>query len=118
MGSNRWVHMLFAGGALVLSFLLVKLTEWVWGYFGKPQALVVDAIGIGAGILIAFLGWRREQTFAKAQEIVLELKKVTWPTRKETSAATMVVIVTVIIAAVLLGIFDVIWSWATGLLYS
>ena len=118
MGSNRWVHMMFAAGGLLLSFVLLKLVDWVWSYFGKPNDLMVTAVAVVAGCLIAFLGWRHQPTFTKAQEITLELKKVTWPTRKETSAATTVVIVTVIIAAILLGIFDVIWSWATGLLYS
>jgi preprotein translocase subunit SecE len=117
MGGNRWVHMMFATGGLLLSFVLVKMVEWVWGYFGKPNDLIATAIGIVVGCLAAFLAWRHAPTFAKAQEITLELKKVTWPTRKETSAATTVVIVTVIIAAILLGVFDIIWSWATGLLY-
>lgn len=118
MGANRWVHLMFAAGGLVLSFLLVRLTEWIWSYFGKPQALITDAAGIIVGFLVAFLAWRHQETFTKAQEITLELKKVTWPTRKETSAATMVVIVTVVISAILLGVFDVIWSWATGLIYA
>jgi preprotein translocase subunit SecE len=109
---------MFAAGGLLFSFVMLKLLEWVWGYFAKPNDLLLTAIAVGAGLLSAFLLWRHQPTFAKAQEITLELKKVTWPTRKETSAATMVVIVTVIIAAVLLGIFDIIWSWATGLLYS
>ena len=46
-----------------------------------------------------------------------ELKKVTWPTRKETQAATLVVVVTVIIAAMLLGLFDMVWSWLTDRIY-
>jgi len=110
--------MMFAAGGLVLALLSVKLVDWIWTYFGKPQALITDGIGIGLGALVAFLAWRHEPTFTKAQEITLELKKVTWPTRKETMAATTVVIVTVIISAILLGVFDLIWSWATGLLYS
>ena len=39
-----------------------------------------------------------------------ELEKVSWPTRKETSAATVVVIVTVTISALVLTAFD--WIWA------
>jgi preprotein translocase subunit SecE len=109
---------MFATGALLLSFVLLKLVDWIWSYFAKPNDVIATAVSVGAGCLVAFLAWRHQPTFAKAQEITLELKKVTWPTRKETSAATMVVIVTVIIAAIVLGIFDLIWSWATGLLYS
>jgi len=50
-------------------------------------------------------------------EVTNELRKVTWPTRKETQAATLVVIVTVIVAAIFLGLFDAIWSWLTSLIY-
>jgi preprotein translocase subunit SecE len=41
------------------------------------------------------------------QEVKLELKKVVFPTRKEVIGSTWVVIVTVLIAAVFLGLVDV-----------
>ena len=37
-----------------------------------------------------------------------ELKKVTWPTRKDTYSSTMVVIVLVIISAIFLGVVDIV----------
>jgi preprotein translocase subunit SecE len=40
------------------------------------------------------------------KEVVAELKRVTWPTKKDTIAATWVVIITVIILSVFLGIVD------------
>jgi len=39
-----------------------------------------------------------------------ELKKVTWPTRKDTYASTMVVIILVLVSAVFLGGVDIILS--------
>ena len=36
-----------------------------------------------------------------------ELKKVSWPTKKETFVYTVVVVVTVIVFAVMIGIYDV-----------
>lgn len=39
-----------------------------------------------------------------------ELKKVTWPTRKDTYASTAVVIVLVLLAAVFLGGVDIVLS--------
>ena len=110
--------MMFLFGGLLFSFVMVKATEWIWGFFAKPRALYVDGIGIVLAGVITFIAWRNKNTFAKAVDITMELKKVTWPTRKETSAATIVVIVTVIIAAMFLGMFDIIWSWATGKLYA
>ena len=40
------------------------------------------------------------------KEVVAELKRVTWPTKKDTVAATWVVIITVIILSVFLGLVD------------
>ncbi len=52
--------------------------------------------------------------FAKIQEFLrevkVELKKVTWPSRKETVASTVVVLITVIITAIYLGLVDFILS--------
>jgi len=45
------------------------------------------------------------------QECWAELKKVHWPTRKETQAATLVVIIGVTIIAVYLGVVDFVLSW-------
>jgi preprotein translocase subunit SecE len=41
------------------------------------------------------------------KEVRFELKRVTWPSRKETLAGTMVVLVIVLIAAFFLGIVDI-----------
>ncbi|MBL6995818.1 preprotein translocase subunit SecE [Desulfobacula sp.] len=40
------------------------------------------------------------------REVKVELKKVTWPTRKQTTGTTIVVIVFVFILATVLGLFD------------
>jgi len=43
-------------------------------------------------------------------DVKVELKKVTWPTRKDTYASTIVVIVLVMVSAVFLGGVDAILS--------
>jgi len=40
------------------------------------------------------------------QEVWIELKKVSWPTKKEATAQTYAVIVTVIVIAIFLGLAD------------
>lgn len=40
------------------------------------------------------------------KDVIVELKRVTWPSKKETMAATWVVIITVIILSLFLGIVD------------
>ena len=45
------------------------------------------------------------------EECWAELKKVHWPSRKETQAATVVVIIGVIIVALYLGLVDGVLAW-------
>ena len=45
------------------------------------------------------------------REVRIEMKKVTWPTRKELIKNTGVVIVAVVIAAVFIGLFDALWQY-------
>ena len=45
------------------------------------------------------------------EECWAELKKVHWPNRKETQAATVVVIIGVVIVALYLGVVDAVLAW-------
>ena len=114
MGPNKFVHLMFALGALLLAFIVSKMTDWAWSYFAKPNDLLINAIALVTAGTAAVVAYRNEQVFASVVEVTRELEKVTWPTRKETSAATIVVIVTVLIAAAILSMFDAIWSAFTN----
>lgn len=48
--------------------------------------------------------WTRFQTYLR--EVVYELRKVVWPSRKETIGSTSVVVVIVILIGIYLGIVD------------
>jgi len=62
----------------------------------KAEKAVVEA---GAGNLFT-----RAAEFLR--EVKVELKKVTWPTRKQTTGTTIVVILFVFVVAAFLGLFD------------
>ena len=51
------------------------------------------------------------------QEVIAELKKVSWPTRPQLIQATLVVIVAVAIVAVFLGIADQVSEWITDRIF-
>ena len=48
------------------------------------------------------------------QEVSVELKKVSWPTRQQTVSATMVVITVAFIVAFFLGIVDIVLARIVG----
>lgn len=114
MGANKYIHLTFALGMLLIAFLLFKTGDWIWSYFAKPNELLLQTVALGAAVVIGVGAYRSKRVFASAEEVTEELKKVTWPTRKETYYATIVVIVTVLIATLILSTFDAIWAFLAG----
>ena len=115
MGPNKVLHLMFVVGAILAAFLLSRVGDWVWSYFAKPSDLIVNGVSLLIGGMAAVLAYKNERVFAAAVDVTRELEKVTWPTRKETYAATVVVIVMVAISAVVLTTFDYIWSFLAKL---
>jgi len=114
MGPNKFVHLTFALAGILAAFVLSRASDWLWSLFAKPNDLVINVFAIvvaGAGALVAY---RNERVFSAVVDVTRELEKVSWPTRKETSAATVVVLVTVIISAVILSSFDALWAFFTN----
>jgi len=59
---------------------------------------------------------RYEHTKEYLEEVKGELKKVTWPTRKETLSTALAVVALVIIVSIYLGIADFIFSRLVALI--
>ena len=118
LGMERWVQFAFVVIAILTFYLSDKLISFVWGYFAEPKGTLVSGVAAIIGILTGFLLYRHPKVRPLADEVAGELSKVTWPTRQETWRNTIVVIITSIIAAAYLGIFDSIWSAFTDLIYS
>jgi preprotein translocase subunit SecE len=86
------------------------LTAPLWGDSAWNWSSVIGlAVAFGA----AFYLWRLPKSREVSFEIVAELRKVSWPGLAETRAATIAVIVASLIAAALLGLFDVLWQFLT-----
>jgi preprotein translocase subunit SecE len=77
--------------------------DWTWCSF----------IGLGIAGAAALYIWVTPKTHEVSLDIVAELRKVSWPGIPETRAATIAVIVASLIAAALLGMFDVLWQFLT-----
>jgi len=114
---RKWVHVMFVVAGIILAWLLAKCGDWAWSYFGKPNGLYVGLGAVAISGIATLVAWKNEEIFALATEVTSELRKVTWPSRKETVNSTIVVIVTTIVASLLLGMFDGLWAWVTRLIY-
>jgi preprotein translocase subunit SecE len=115
---NKPVHLIYLCGAVLLFYLLQWSIDWVWGYFGTaPSESKMSMLAAVGAVVIGVALYRNDRIYHLANEVSGELKKVTWPTAKEVRAATTVVIVMAIISAVILGLFDLVWSNLTELVY-
>ena len=117
-GPNKAVHMMFLTVGVLLFLLLNFTGEWVGGYFVRnPNDFLVNGIAAVIALVVGIAAYRNDRIYTLACEVASELKKVHWPTKKETQAGTIVVIVMVIISAVILGAFDMLWSTLTDTIY-
>jgi preprotein translocase subunit SecE len=89
----------------------------IWGYYMLSDSpLILRILAVAAGILAgAAVAWWSEpgrQFAVFAGESVEEVKKVVWPTRKETIQTTAAVFAFVVVMALFLWLTDKTLEWA------
>jgi preprotein translocase subunit SecE len=115
---NKPVHLIYLMGTVVLFYLLQWTIDWVWGFFSTtPSDFTVSVIAAVVATIAGIILYKNDRLYTLTNEVASELKKVTWPTAKEVRSATIVVIAMSIISAVILGLFDFVWSNLTELVY-
>jgi|SRR5689334_22147009 len=93
----------FSGWSVTQPLTRPLWNDWTWSSF----------VGLGVAAATAIYIWVTPKTHEVSTDIVAELRKVSWPGLPETRAATVAVIVASLIAAVLLGLFDLCWQFLT-----
>jgi preprotein translocase subunit SecE len=99
-----------------LAAAVVLVALGVWGYYWLADSpLVVRILIVVAGLVAAgAVAWWSEpgkQFAVFASESVAEVKKVVWPTRKETMQTTAAVFAFVVVMAVFLWMTDKVLEW-------
>ena len=99
-----------------LGIAIALVAAGIWGYYllGE-QALVLRVLAVMAGVaaaaVVAWTSAPGRQFVVFAAESVAEVKKVVWPTRKETMQTTAAVFAFVVVMAVFLWISDKTLEW-------
>ncbi len=78
------------------------------GFFGKlwSETSVQHAIPVSIGILSFVILEFNKKITVWADEVVTEIRKVVWPSRKDTTGLTIVTCVMVVVSGLILGVFD------------
>ena len=112
---QKWVNLSYLAVAALLGYLVLSLTNKVVGTYDLETRVrnieLIVQIGsvVCAGLLFLIL-YRNDKANQFMNEVMLELSRVTWPTTKETSSATFVVIIMVLISGMALGLMDYVWT--------
>ncbi|MEC8078054.1 MAG: preprotein translocase subunit SecE [Pseudomonadota bacterium] len=101
--------------------IAVLLSGMVLFYYFSDVRLFYRVVGmITVLILSGFIGYQSDfgkLVYSYVTDSKVELKKVTWPTKQETTQTTLGVIFVVIVVGILLWLFDMLLGWAIGTLY-
>ena len=125
LGYTRYVYAAYMAGAMLIAFLTAKIGHVAWyrlgqwkPELGEPRDEVVYIAASGVGIAIALYYWRKPEARQYANEVAEELSKVTWPSRKEVTNSTTVVLFYTLFATVFFALMEQFWKYVTDKIYS
>ena len=107
------ITLAFLSAAFLGAFIVRLVFETLAAYFG-PVALaygqewIRHGVPILGGICIFAFLQMKEETRVWANEVVVEVSKVVWPSRPATMGMTTVVCVILMVAGAALGVFDLV----------
>jgi len=112
---QKWVTLSYLAVAALLAFVTLSLGQKFMGAYDleakvRNADLILRGLSMLAGVGL-FIGLcRSEKATQFMTEVVVELSRVSWPTQKETSAATILVIIMVVVSGLFLGFLDYLWA--------
>ena len=101
----------FVGFAFVLAAIVRTMLEVLASSIGSfaviyDQDLVRHGVPAASGIALFVYMVASAKTRVWAQEVIAEVAKVVWPSKKDTTAMTIVVTIIILVSGFMLGAFD------------
>ena len=104
---------------LIVALLVVAASLFVY-YSQEEISLLYRVLGVFAGVIIGFLIAAKTEkgasNIAFVRASIIEMKKVVWPSKKETTQTTITVGIMVVIVGIILWSFDQLIGWGVRLL--
>ncbi|MEO7329613.1 MAG: preprotein translocase subunit SecE [Minicystis sp.] len=134
LGTERYVLAGFFASGMLGAYVLGRLIQSIWtavsnkDWFSQSvprlAAVADDDKGTYALLLAGVIAlvvvvrtYRRPDVRAWTDGVASELSKVKWPSRKEVSNSTIIVIAASTVATVYLALLDRFWAFLTSLVY-
>lgn len=112
---QKWVNISYLAVAILVGYIVFSMCLRIAGTYDletriRNIELIVRGLSVLAGALVFLILYRHQQANQFMNEVMVELSRVSWPTTKETSSATFIVIVMVLISGLFLGLLDYVWT--------
>ena len=111
---QKWVNLSYLALAILFGYVVFSATGKVVGAYDleariRNVELILRGVALLAGAILFVALYRNDRANQFMNEVVVELSRVAWPTQKDTSSATLIVIVMVIVSGMVLGFLDYCW---------
>lgn len=134
LGTSKYVHAAFFSAGILAAYVSTKLLLTAWNRLAEwPDAvrifrfllavgenerqLYTSVGGVIIGAVATIYTYRKEEVRHWADEVALELSKVTWPDRETVRNGTLVVIAASLVATLYVMLLDRFWAFLTSLIY-
>lgn len=134
LGASRYVLAAFFAVGVAGAFLISMVLSAAWNRLAdnawlsrnisllsrvaqEDRSTYTGLLGAAVGVWLTVWAYRREDIRSWTNDVAAELAKVTWPSKKEVTNSTIVVLVTSAFATVFLALLDRFWSFVTNLVY-
>jgi preprotein translocase subunit SecE len=134
LGATKYVHAAFFAGGILVAFLSGKILAGVWNrlaewpaavrtvpqllrYGEDERATFTMVAGAVVGLIAVIQTYRRAHVRQFADEVAVELSKVTWPDKETVTNGTVIVVVATAVATVYIALLDRFWAFVTALIY-
>jgi preprotein translocase subunit SecE len=134
LGADRYVMAGFFAMAILCGYVLGKMVQTLWSnlasrdWFNQavPSLAAVSeesrttlsmVLGGLVALVLVLRTYRRPDMRTWTDEVASELMKVKWPTKKDVTNSTLVVIAASSFATLYLALLDRLWSFVTSIVY-
>ena len=104
---------------IIIALAIVSVSLFVY-YSQEEVSVLFRVLGVVAAVILAFLisatTEKGASSIAFVRSSIVEMKKVVWPSKKETTQTTLTVGVMVVIVGIILWTFDQVIGWGVRLL--
>jgi preprotein translocase subunit SecE len=119
--NSKVMTLCFAMAAALVGLSLHLLIKAFAGAFGviarfADSDLVRHGLPVGIGLAMFVALQFNPKVLGWGDEVVSEIRKVVWPSRKDTTAMTIVVVIMVLISSVIITSFDFLSGYVLNVL--